>query len=182
MKLHIRFIYFFIIMGLLPLLSHGQNPEDKVGRPLWKKSVDSIFMKSSEPEKVLKDSVALYSFCLNLEIIKDQKRNKSKVVRLSVNDSIVYRLFPAYKKLYAINYTSLLRNQKKVNLVIPIIISNTSPKAARKYNRQGDLLIDIESTETNFQRSFSSIVPKNKGWLEDGVILPPYIIRILNIQ
>ncbi|MCZ4245542.1 hypothetical protein [Pedobacter punctiformis] len=179
MKEHARFIYLIIVfLGIVPMLSVAQASRTET-IPDWQKKVYKILMRDKS-STVLEDSIAMYSFNFRLKIVKS-KENKIKVDQLLVSDSLLYKIFPTYKELYNIDYSSLLKTRKKLNLVIPILISNTSPTGKSKYERQSEQpLVSVESAMDIAQNSLTSIITKNE--FEDILLLNPVVIKIVNIR
>ncbi|WP_131537307.1 hypothetical protein [Pedobacter nototheniae] len=171
-------ILFVFLLGLFPIISIAQTQQSET-IPDWQKKVYKILMRDKSRE-VLEDSVALYSFTFKLKIIKS-KENKIKVDQLIVSDSLMYKLFPSYKDLYSIDYSSLLKTRKKLNIIIPILISNTSPSAKRRYETRGEPLMSIESALDIAQSSLTSMIPKNKK-SNEILLLNPVVIKILNLK
>jgi len=175
----ITFITFFLVGFLFQ--TKAQNITKTSNLKVLKKNIDSIFVKTFS-YSTLKDSVAVYAINFKLEIIKNNK-GKGVLNKIIATDSLGFKLFPAYKKLYSLNYSNWLNGKQKIYVIIPVLIYNISAKATSKYTRQdGKPLIDIETVSNAYSNSISSMIPNNNGWLNNVVLLEPYIVRILNIE
>lgn len=166
------------LLGIFPMVSIAQTQQSEIV-PDWQKKVYKTLMRDKSRE-ILEDSVALYSFTFKLKIIKS-KENKVEVDQLILSDSLMYKLFPNYKGLYNIDYSSLLKTREKLNIIIPILISNTSPSAKRRYETRGEPLMSIESALDIAQSSLTSMISKDKI-SDDILLLNPVVIKILNIK
>lgn len=200
------FIKIFIIitslLGIFPLLSNAQHENKSKQKKPYLRLIDSIVNRSIKSSE-LKDSIALYAINFSIDLIKNND-GKTSVTKISANDSLAYKLFPAYTKLYSINYTSLLGTRKKIRLVIPILISNISDTANKKYKKEdGSLLIDMQAAVNAAYSLYSTISYNNTKEAEvpvdhriykstkdsseerltkDIVYLTPYVIQILNTK
>jgi len=190
------------LLAIFPLFLNAQNlSKDKQKEP-YLKVINSIFSRIGK-DAVYKDSIALYAINFSIDLVKNNK-GKVHVEQISANDTIGYKLFPSYKKLYSLDYKTLLGNKKRMKLVIPILISNVSATANKKYKKvDGSLLIDMDAA-VNAAYSLYSTLPYNnsldakvslqhrmynatkngndKRVLMDITFLTPYFIQIVNIQ
>ncbi|MBB5637560.1 putative transcriptional regulator [Pedobacter cryoconitis] len=203
MKLFIKMLIITsFLVTILPVFSNAQNRLKKEQNTAYLKTVDSIFNKGFKSSE-LKDSIALYAFNFNIDLVKNNN-GKTEIKQISVNDNLAYRLFPSYIRLNSVNFSSLMSNRKKLRLVVPILISNNSETAVKKYKKDdGNSLIDMQAA-LNIAYSLYSDIPYNnlkdanislehriyrakkdnntERISKDIVYLNPYVIRILNIR
>lgn len=193
----------FILFFLSSTISSFSQPSTGVSRQKDRvlKTIDSIFIKGFT-QNVLKDSVAIYAINFKLEITRNKKGN-AMVKEINVNDSLGYRLFPSYKRLYTINYKALLGSKEKITLLIPVLIANTSSEKRIDKKPDGNPLIDMQAA-LNAAYALSSDMPydnekeaglalnhriykyykrtpKAENRLKDIVLLNPYLWEIVNI-
>lgn len=71
-------------------------------------------------EGKLKDSVALYTFAIELNVVK--QKDSTLVKSINVNDSIAKVLYKDFDFLKYINFSSVLKEKKEAILVIPVAI------------------------------------------------------------
>lgn len=160
------------------MYSFGQDPPLKP-IPDWQRKVNKILIKEKS-SYVLKDSIAIYTYNFKLKILRS-KKGMSRVEQVLVTDTLLYKLFPNYKELYAINYSSLLGIRNEVNLVIPVLVYSVSPTGKSKYLKQDSQpLVSIESAMAISQQSLISLMPKDI--YEDVVLMKPVVIKILNLE
>jgi len=200
MKIYIKII--LLLLNVIPLFSNAQESIKIAKNDNYLKRINLIINRGFKSE-VLKDSIALYAINFKIDLVQ-KNPGKSVVTQIIANDSLAYKLFPAYKELYAINYNKLLKNRKRLTLVIPILISNISDTAKEtQKNQDGNLLITMQSA-VNAAYSLYSTNPYNN--IEDSkvpvghriykskkdknteraskdiVYLNPYVVQILNIR
>lgn len=166
------------------------------------KTIDSIFIKGFD-QHILKDSVAIYAINFRLKIARN-KKGSAMVTEINANDSLGYRLFPSYKKLYSINYNALLGSKEKIILLIPVLISNTSSEKRIYKKPDGSPLIDLgaalnaayglssDMPYSNEQEAgvalnhrifkYYNRTPKAADRLRDVVLLNPYVWEIVNTR
>lgn len=121
----------------------------------------------------------MYAFNFKLKIVKS-KNGGTRVRQLYVSDTLLHELFPDYKKLYDIDFSSLLKQRHAVNLVIPILVYNVSPTGQSEYHRQdGQPLVSINAAMEISERSLEALVPEKP--FEEVVLLEPVVIKIMNL-
>ncbi|WP_316785719.1 hypothetical protein [Pedobacter frigiditerrae] len=103
----------------------------------------SIYNVLFESNIKIKDSLIIYALNFQLEIIKNGE--KTLVNQITANDSLAFTLFPSYKKLKSINFTSLMNGRKKIRLIIPILIYGSSSGEKKHLDSEGRPLINLES-------------------------------------
>jgi len=173
MKNYFKKLLPILIAGLIPVLSNAQKSSSI---PEWERKIHKV-LRNDKSQSALKDSLALYSFNLKLNITKNET-GKARIKQITVNDNLFYKIFPEYKDFYSINYRALMKNRKKVNLIIPVIIYNTSPTAISKYNRQGNVaLINIETAANILSKSFS-FIKEDKS--QEYIFIDPRVIHVIN--
>lgn len=191
-----------LLLNIIPLFSNAQESVKTAKNDNYLKRIDKIINRGFKGE-FLKDSIALYAINFKIDLVQ-KNPGKSAATQITANDSLAYKLFPAYKELYAINYNKLLKNRKRLTLVIPILISNISATAKETHKDQdGSLLIAMQSAvnaayslyDTNSynnlkdskvsvgHRIYKSKKDNNTERVsKDIVYLTPYIMQILNIR
>jgi len=202
MKIFINiYIVSLCILLTISTQSNAQAPV-KITKSTFMKSMDS-FVNGGFKQDGLKDSIALYAINFRIDILK-KPGGKIQVTNVSANDSLAYKLFPYYKKLYAIDYSTVIGNRKKVSLIIPILISNVSATAKKEYVKaDGSNLVEMNAAVNAAFAMYSTIkydnqkeanislyerLYKSKNYKEeqdfnpDKVFLTPYVIKIVNIQ
>ena len=168
-----------IFLGILPLLSTAQNSKSDNYSEELKNKIDKIFKKDVSLES-FKDSVSLYQFLFEIKIVKS-KNNQSKVISVSVSDSLGYKFFPTYKELYSMDYSLFLRGRSEAHLIIPVLVY-VDTEIKSKFKRQDDKsLVDVDSVAASYDSSFSSILPLDKIWLENVVLFKPRVIRVYSV-
>lgn len=181
MKQKISTLFTIVLFTCFICSAKAQLTTKKDTYPYWRKRIDSVFMKSAGPYKILADSIGIYPLNLSLQVTKNSKTQKTKVTELSVSDHMIYKLFTSYKKLYSIDYSSAMGKRKRLNILISILISNTSPNARSKYTRKTDAVVDVESTTDSFEKSLFFISKLSNKSPDDLVVFMPYIIRIVDV-
>jgi hypothetical protein len=201
MNKSLKFLIVILLLSI-PVLSFSQvlnNAGKQKDRVL--KTIDSIFV-SSFNQSLLKDSVAFYAINFTVKVAKD-KKGRARVSEVKANDSLAYELFPAYKRLHSIDYNSLLGAKQKITLLIPVLISNTSPEQRIYKKPDGSPLIDMAAalnaiyaltSDMPYNNKLDGEValnhrifkhykthPKSEDRLKDVMLLNPYVLEILNI-
>jgi hypothetical protein len=180
MKGSMKFIFLtvMIFLGIGDMCSFAQDSSSKL-IPEWDKKVNKVLNKQISVN-LFKDSIAMYTYNLKLKIVKS-KNGISKVKHILASDTLLYRIFPNYKELYIIDYSSLLSGRNEVNLVIPVLVYSLSPTGKSKYQKQDSQpLVSIQSAMEINQTSLISLLPKDM--FEDIVLMRPVVITIFNIQ
>lgn len=189
-------------MFVLPLFSNAQKSLRKKQDRIVLKKIDEVITKGFK-HIPLKDSIALYALNFRIEIVK-RKGGRTTVMEVRANDSIAYRLFPFYKRLYSVDYSVLMGTRKKITLVIPILIANVSATAKKRYSKDdGTDLIEmdaavnaafalystipydnvIEAKVPIGHRVYKQIYQRNDADINTHMIyLMPHIITVLNIS
>ena len=104
---------------VLSMIGQGYAQNDKHKFTLYSKTTSRIL--SVEPGSVREDSVYLYAFNFQLELSKNSA-GKLTAGKLSVNDSMAYKIFPKYNLIKAIDFSFLHANRKKFKVIIPVIV------------------------------------------------------------
>lgn len=174
MKNHFKTLLAVIILGLFPLFSSAQQTSSV---PDWERKINKV-LANDKSHAVIKDSVALYTFNVKLEIVKN-KNGKTATSGMIASDDLFYKVFPNYKELNNIDYSSLLSIRKKVTLVIPVIIYNTSATGTSQYNRQDKTaLISLETAANTTAKAFSFM--NNTSPSQDYIFVNPRLIHVIN--
>lgn len=186
------------ILNIIPELSKAQGISGNTLKKDTFKRIDSIIHRTFRQD-LLKDSAALYAINFEIEIIK--KGKCTKVLQIKANDSLAYELFPSFKDFYSFDYNVFMGSMRRIVLVIPVLIANTSSEKQYKKDN-GSALIDIQSA-INVAYSLTSIIPYNNikeaespleqriyghrksniagRFIRNTIILNPYFIEIVNI-
>jgi hypothetical protein len=203
MKTYIKIlIIVFSVLCVLPSRSNAQNSLLTRQKNGVLKRIDSVIQKGFK-DAFLKDSIGLYAVNFRLEIT-GKKGNKTLVTQIHANDSIAYRLFPSYKRLYSIDYSSIIGARKKITLIIPVLISNVSATAEKRYKKDdGSHIIGMDAAVNAAFALYSTIPYDNVNEAKvpvghrlyksmnheneerintDVVFLTPYLIDVLNIR
>ncbi|MBB2151616.1 hypothetical protein [Pedobacter gandavensis] len=175
-------ILILIIFGFISVHSVAQKPpKQQSDKALLERSIIKI-IKRNVADRIIKDSIAIYSFNFKIEITKTNE-NKIKVDQLLVSDSLLYKICPNYSQFYDLDYKSLLTNRDHVTLIIPIIIANTASISTREFeNQRFETLIGIKSVAKTMEESFIRIASGDKQWKENVVVLRPIDIEIFKID
>ncbi|MBB2151617.1 hypothetical protein [Pedobacter gandavensis] len=175
-------ILILIIPVFISVHSVAQKPpKQQSDKALLEKSIIKIIQRNVA-DRIIKDSIAIYSFNFKLKITKT-KEHKIKVDQLLVSDTLMYRIYPNYKQFYELDYKSLLTNRDHVTLIIPIIIANTASISTREFeNQRFDALIGIKSVVKTTEESFTRIASGNNQWNENVVIFRPMNTEIFKID
>ncbi|WP_354330787.1 hypothetical protein [Pedobacter sp. CG_S7] len=94
----------------------------------------------------LPDSVAIYSFAIKLEIRVNNK--EVTVDKITVTDSIAYKLFKEINNLKSINFSSIIGKKKSIDVVIPVSIFIMR---SRRNPNKNELRVD------NLPKNFSNL-------------------------
>lgn len=113
-----KYITLFSIL-VLSVASQVYAQNDKHKFTLYSKTMDRIL--SVEGGSVREDSVYLYAFNFQLELSKNST-GKLTAGKLSVNDSLAYKIFPKYNLMKAIDFSFLHANGRKFKVIIPVIV------------------------------------------------------------
>lgn len=127
-------IFIIILFCFNALISNAQNREkiikeyfalDPIEFKNQKDSVDELISRHFSVtyvnyKKHLKDSVALYSFAIELNVVKH--KDSTLVKTINVNDSIAKVLYKDFDFLKYINFSSILKEKKEAILVLPVAI------------------------------------------------------------
>lgn len=103
----------------------------------------AIYKLLSNESVTVKDSLAIYALNFQLSISKNKKG--AILTNISANDSLAFSLFPSYKKLSAIDFSSLLVSKNKIDLIIPILIHGSSPEKKIYQDQEGNPLISLNA-------------------------------------
>jgi|GEM_PF-6740906 len=180
-----------ILACLVSLQAFGQSKKINSQKVFEKEIADCLYLKSD----LIKDSVLIYVFNFKLDIIRNIN-GKTKVKHITVNDSLAYKLFPTYKKLYDIDYRHLGQKRQQFSVVVPVLIfyknhndnAMISMNAAVNavYSLHSPIVYDNEKEKDQTPESRSgvqhSLYPNYGGELQDFVFLPIYFFSILNIS
>ncbi len=154
-----------------------------------------------EIDKVLSDfkynKDSLIIFAINFTLTIEKKGAKMLPNKIIANDSLAYRLFPSYRKLANIDFSSILGTKSSAELVIPILIYGSSPDKMIYKDRDGNPLVNLNSavnaslaliSDKRYNNLNSSAEPfgsvkssKHERLFKNKTIMEPYIITILNI-
>ncbi|SDH20453.1 hypothetical protein SAMN05421827_11910 [Pedobacter terrae] len=125
-------LIFIILVNTIALPSFAQQKTNKQNQDASiQKKIYSVFFKSS-PKSFLKDSSAIYVFNFKLHIVK-KTNGKAIAVKIVASDSLAYKLFPTYKKLYELDYSHLSNEDNSATLVIPIMIFTVGRDKKNEY-------------------------------------------------
>nr|WP_121272536.1 hypothetical protein [Pedobacter schmidteae] len=191
-------VFALLIFLSMPLLSAAQASPDANQRKEILKVVDSIFNRGFK-NGIVKDSIGLYVINFDLDIVKN--KNGTEVRRVGVNDELGYSLFPSYKKLYSINYNSLMGSKKRITLRIPVLVVNSGIEKRIYRKEDGSPLIDLKAAYNAAYALISNVPYDNRkqagmeyqlqsyyvrnpktARFKDIVLLNPYFIEIVNIK
>jgi hypothetical protein len=128
-------------------------------------------LASTMDAKDIKDSIALYTFCIQVNI--KNVKGKSIVTGISVNDLVAKIIFKDIYLLKKINYSSFLGNKKNISLNIPIAYIVANYKA----NDLTEKKINIIGIQDNLYKLFNCTKKGNCITL-DSIYLNPIIITV----
>lgn len=119
----------------------------------------------------LKDSIAFYSFSIQIKINK--KKNNTIVEKIEFNDSIGCLLIKDYSFLKKMNYSPLISGNKRVILIIPVgvIVSNYDAKKIEPHK------IPIEDLSKKIDKLFYYDRTKN-NCIEKYIYINPFIVYV----
>lgn len=147
----------------------------------------------------VKDSPAIYA--LNFQISISKKNNKAVVTAISANDNLAFSLFPSYKKILKIDFGPIMKNQKKINLIFPILVYGDSPEKTKYTDEKGKALISLEAAAQAAYALYNpskyhnisngkiadkasnmnnSLISKNGTW--QAITMQPLVTVIANIR
>ncbi|MBC8987496.1 hypothetical protein H9X96_17140 [Pedobacter sp. N36a] len=146
-------IFIILLLCFNALISNAQHREkiikeyfglDPIEFKNQKDSVNELIRRhfsitDVDYEGKLKDSVALYSFAIELNVVKH--KDSTLVKTINVNDSIAKVLYKDFYFLKYINFSSVLKEKKEAILVIPVAIQITwinKPTMATPMLKAGD--------------------------------------------
>ncbi len=163
------------------------SDEDKI----WKQ-IHHLLSDFKRP----KDSLIIYSLNFTLKI--EKRGNKLVASKVIANDSLAYELFPNYKKLSDIDFSSVLGTHTKSDVMIPILIYGSSPEKVKYKDEHGQPLINFNAavnstlalvSDKKYDNSSSSYespgfhkTNKRSKLFRNVVIMEPYVIYIANIK
>lgn len=121
-----RFKFISTILTLFAIhhLAHSQNLEHKIQNE--KKKIQNFFLKDL-PWKNTPDSTMTIGFSFKISVLENEKGAKP-VISLTASDSIAYKLFPKYEALKKIDYRLFMRDKKKADFIIPVLIEVVSSR------------------------------------------------------
>jgi hypothetical protein len=109
-------IIFVILLNCLTIRAQNAPTVAEINS----KILEKLVLKGVPNYKKLPDSVELYTFNIQLKIIK--KNNMTVVKELNVSDRIANLVFKDFNFLKDINYNNLLKSRKSASIIIPIAI------------------------------------------------------------
>ena len=112
---YISLVFILFLSTAKPALA--QNDEQKFRS--YSKTMSRVL--SVEGGSVREDSVYLYAFNFQVEFSKNSA-GKLIACKLSVNDSLAYKIFPKYNSIKEIDFSFLRADRKKFKVVIPVIV------------------------------------------------------------
>lgn len=183
-----------IIVCLIWNVSVAQDrsvAEEKIG-----KAIDEILLEWKRP----KDSLLIYA--LNFELTVTKVNGKAFASKIVANDSLAYKIFPAYSKLRKINFAGILNGKTTAKIVIPVIMFGSSPEQKKYKDDEGRPLISFNSAvnaamalndpiikysnERDAEIALSERLYKQQKNItrlfSDAIFMRPYIIEIFNIK
>ncbi len=153
------------------VLAAGQQKSGISKNLSFEKRFYNIFVLNSL--RGFEDSVAIYSINFRVTIVKNSD-TQTVVTKIVANDSLGYKVFPRYKDLEKINFTSLLGTKNEAVLVIPILIHGATTDKIRHRNKNGDPLINMQAA-INAAYALYSDVPYNN--IEDSEKYLPFRLK-----
>ena len=84
-------------------------------------------------------------YALNFELSISKSNKGTIVTKIAANDSLAFSIFPSYKKLSSIDFSSLMGTRSKVRVVVPILIYGSSPEKMLHQDKHGNPLIDLNA-------------------------------------
>ena len=161
MKAYIVLLIAFFSINQLSFAQSKQKTSEEIEKILI----------STIDAKDIKDSIALYTFSIKINIKK--VKGKSIVNGISFNDVVAKSIFKDINVLKKINYSSFLTTRNSVSLIIPIayIVANY------KVNDLSEKKIDIRNLQDNLYKLFNCIKNENCTTI-NNIYLKPIIITV----
>lgn len=113
-----KFISTILILFAINQLAHSQNLEHKIQNE--KKKIKDLFLKDLS-WKNTPDSTMIIGFSFKIRV-EQNENNLIQIISITANDSIAYKLFPKYHSLKKIDYRLFMREKKKADFIIPVLI------------------------------------------------------------
>ncbi|MEN0095924.1 MAG: hypothetical protein AAGB30_11115 [Pedobacter sp.] len=123
----------------------------------------SVFKNLSTGNIAPRDSVALYSLNLQLEVVRG--KSGTIVKNISANDKLAFSIFPNYEKLKNLNYSLYMGGKNEIILVIPVLLISSSPEHTRYKDKDGNALINFNAAAN---AAFSLYNPSTYDNIGDG--------------
>lgn len=114
-----------ILLSAFFLICHQGITQNSKGQAVYDQIVKEVMANTNS--KLLKDSIALYTFAFQIEVKK--VKDSTLVTSITVNDSIANVIFPNYDFLRKKNYAPYISKAKRATLIIPfgLVVVNYSP-------------------------------------------------------
>ena len=183
----------FTILVVLPLLITNVNAQQNLSGEdkIWKQ-IHNLLSDFNYP----KDSLIIYS--LNFTLKFEKRGNKLLASKVIANDSLAYVLFPNYKKLSNIDFSSILGTNTKSDVMIPILIYGSSPEKIKYKDEHGQPLINFNAAVNsalalisdkeyvNSKSSYESpglrTAAEQSKLFRRIILMEPYTVYIANIK
>jgi len=146
--------------------------------------------------KYPKDSLLIYA--LNFTVKIEKRGNKLLASKIIANDSLAYQLFPNYKKLANIDFSSVLGTYTNSDVIIPILIYGSSPEKVKYKDENGQALINFnaavnsalalvsdkkyDNTRSSYESPGFHKTAKHSKLFRNILVMEPYIVYIANIK
>lgn len=186
-----RKIISIISITILYIASASAQQNSYRENKVWK-DIHEVLSEFNYP----KDSLLIYSLNFTLKIGK--KGGKLVPIKIVANDSLAYQLFPNYKNLIDVDFSSILGGNSKLDVMIPILIFGSSPEKMLYKDLDGRPLINFNAAvnsalaltsnkkydnlnSTHDVARFQTVTKPLKSF-RSLVMMDPYIIHILNIR
>jgi len=167
------FIGLIVALIYCPKTISAQVRNDSVLQEI-NKEVSKVLSQNEVP-RLVKDSIALYTYTISIKIRSSNK------IELSVSNAVLYDYFPHLNQLEKVDFKPLGPNTTGSTLVIPIVIANQSGTAKNRYTRQeGKLLVDMELVAEELNSMLSNLMSKASERKNIKIILKPFTITIFN--
>ena len=158
-----------ILLSAFFFICHEGFTQNTKGQAVYDQITKEVMEHSQS--KLLKDSIALYTFAFQIEVKK--VKDSTLVTSITVNDSIAKVIFPNYDFLRKKNYASFISKAKRATLIIPfgLVVLNYSP------DKIVDKTITVKGLADTINKLFNYNQKENTD-TENFIYLRPLIIYV----
>jgi hypothetical protein len=158
-----------ILLSAFILICNEGFTQNSKGQAVYDQIIKEVMAHAES--KLLKDSIALYTFAFQIEVKK--VKDSTLVTSITVNDSIANVIFPNYDFLRKQNYKPFISRAKRATLVIPfgLVLVNYSP------NKIVDKSITVKGLADTINKIFNYNQKENTD-TEHFIYLRPMVMYV----